>query len=252
MVAAYILCGTPRSGSTLLCQMLAASGVAGRPNSFYREPDITHWADQWGVPHPDGIEDAVFDRRYLDAMLERTRSPGSAFGLRLMWGSVSEAQRRLDRALGGTADIAARFEQAFGPVRYVHLSRRDKVAQAVSLVRAEQSGLWHMGADGAVLEGAETLGPIRYDGARLSALVAELESDDTAWNSFFATRAIKPLRLTYETVTADPRRALADILDAVGLDAGLAQAVEVRTARMADETSREWAARFRREAHRDA
>ena len=103
-----------------------------------------------------------------------------------------------------------------------------------------------------MLEGAEAPGPVRYDGARIATLVAELEHDDAAWNAFFATRAIAPLRLTYEVVRTDPRRALADILDAVGHDAGLAAAVAVRTARMADDTSRDWAERFRRDTQRQA
>ena len=48
---AYIICATPRSGSTLLCDMLAGSGVAGNPNSYYRPPSIAHFAAQMGVPY---------------------------------------------------------------------------------------------------------------------------------------------------------------------------------------------------------
>jgi hypothetical protein len=62
--ASYVLCGTPRSGSTLLCEMLAATGVAGRPNSYFRQEDVEAWADAWGVPHLQGIEDPGFDRDY--------------------------------------------------------------------------------------------------------------------------------------------------------------------------------------------
>src|SRR4051795_11891381 len=31
----YLVCATPRSGSTLLCESLAATGVAGHPDEFF-------------------------------------------------------------------------------------------------------------------------------------------------------------------------------------------------------------------------
>jgi len=48
--AAYIICGTPRSGSTLLCGYLAATGAAGDPDSFFRTQSIDWWARYWGLP----------------------------------------------------------------------------------------------------------------------------------------------------------------------------------------------------------
>ena len=245
--AAYIICGTPRSGSTLLCEMLAASGVAGRPNSYFRAQDLVYWADRWGVPHPDGVDTADFDRAYLDAMRREGSSGTGIFGLRLMAASVADAGRRLDRMAGSAGDVATRFAEAFGPLLYIHLSRGDTVAQAVSLVRAEQSGLWHLAADGRVLEGAAELRPMVYDGDRIATLVREMTRDNAAWNAFFAAHALQPLRLTYEAVTADPQAALAQVLAALGQDSDIAKTVAVPTAKMASGTSRQWAERFRTE-----
>ena len=243
----YIICGTPRSGSTLLCEMLAASGVAGRPHSFYRQESILHWADRWGVPHPHGVETPAFDRAYMDAMLWAGRGDTEIFGLRLMAASVADAARRLDRVAGGEGAVTQRFAEAFGPVLYIHLSRGDKIAQAVSLLRAEQSGLWHLAADGSVLEGAEELQPMVYDGDRIATLVREITNDDVAWGAFFAAHGIAPLRLTYESVTSDPQAALAEVLAALGQDAEIARTIVVPTAKMASGTSRQWAEKFRRD-----
>jgi LPS sulfotransferase NodH len=245
--SSYVICGTPRSGSTLLCEMLAASGVAGRPNSFYRQQSIPHWVERWGIEPPQGDNDPDFDKRYLPAMLRHGRNDTGVFGLRLMRASVDDAARRLDNVYGGTADITARFEQAFGPVLYIHLSRDDKVAQAISLVRAQQSGLWHLNADGSVHEGVAVPAPVTYDAQRIRELFDELTGDDAAWEDFFATRKIEPLRLTYETVTADPQSALARILAALGQDPEIANTIPVKTSKMGNATSTEWAARFRAE-----
>lgn len=242
---AYIICGTPRSGSTLLCKMLAATGVTGEPNSFFREPSIEDFADLWGVPHPEGTATAAFDRDYLAAMLRAGRNGTDIFGLRIMWDGIATATIRFDRALGGHADIAERFAAAFGEPLYIHLSRGDKVAQAISLLRAEQSGLWHRRADGSVLEGDAVPRPVAYDEGRLATLVNELTADDAAWNAFFAERGLEPLRLTYEGVSADPKAALARVLSALGLDAGIAAGIAVPTAKLADQSSSDWARRFR-------
>ncbi|WP_176556115.1 Stf0 family sulfotransferase [Rubellimicrobium rubrum] len=247
-VTSYVLCGTPRSGSTLLCGMLAASGVAGRPNSYFRPEDVVDWAAAWGVPQPHDLNSADFECAYLEAMRREGRAGTGVFGLRLMWDSVAEAGRRLNRALGADRDIGQAIEAAFGPTLYVHVSRKDKVAQAVSLVRAEQSGFWHLAADGTVLEGEETPRPVSYDRARLGEVTERLRTDDAAWVAFFQERRIRPLRLVYETASADPIAALAKVLAALGLDPELARHVAVPTARMADEVSREWTQRFHKES----
>lgn len=37
---AYVICTSPRSGSTLLCKLLAATGQAGKPKSYFHKPDL--------------------------------------------------------------------------------------------------------------------------------------------------------------------------------------------------------------------
>jgi trehalose 2-sulfotransferase len=244
----YIICGTPRSGSTLLCEMLSATGLAGRPNSYFREQDIARWADQWGVVPPNGPEDADFDRSYLNAMTREGSAGTGVFGLRLMWGSVEEARRRLGRVYASKADVVDLFREAFGPTLFIHLSRVDKVAQAISLIRAEQSGLWHLNADGTVLEGSATPQPVAYNAKRIASLISELRSDEAEWKRFFAERHIEPLRLTYETMAADPRNSLALVLPALGRNPDAARDITIKTAKMGgDQISRDWADRFTRE-----
>jgi trehalose 2-sulfotransferase len=37
----YLVCATPRSGSTLLCEGLKATGVAGRPEEYFEAVPTT-------------------------------------------------------------------------------------------------------------------------------------------------------------------------------------------------------------------
>ena len=228
----YIICATPRSGSTLLCDLLADTGVAGRPNSFFRRQSFVSWADRFGV-----------------AVATWTDGAGGTgvFGMRVMWESLGDLADRLDSLYPGLASDTARFQAAFGTRHYIHLSRNDKIAQAISLVRAEQSGLWHVGADGTERERVKPGQPPSYDASRLSRYVAKLTADDAAWARWFAAQGIQPVRVGYEALAAHPHATLATVLSALDLDPTLASGLQPRTAKLADGESREWVVRFRNE-----
>jgi LPS sulfotransferase NodH len=238
--SSYIIASTPRSGSTLLCDLLSGTGIAGQPHSYYRREDILDYAREWGVSSPDAIGDEAFERTYLEAVRRAGAAQTGVFGLRLMWSTVTELSARLSAIHPNPLDDAARFELAFGKPLYIHLSREDKVAQAVSLLKAKQSGLWHRAADGTERERSAPAAPLIYDADHLTGLVEELETDDAAWNGWFSRFGIEPLRLTYEGLAAAPQAVLARVLCALGLDARIAASVEARTAKLADETSLEW------------
>ena len=248
----YVICGTPRSGSTLLCKMLSRSGQAGQPHSYFRAEDIAEWAEHWGISTTGGIETAAFDRSYIAEMAKVGRGKTAFFGLRIMYASLTEAKRRLDRAAadGQQATLVERLEAAFGPSLFIYLRREDILGQAVSLVRAQQTGLWHLNADGSILEGTAKPPQPVYDGGRIAATLAELKRDNQAWDRFFAAHGIAPLKLTYEGVTAGPQQALAEILSHLGLDPAPAYSMTTPTAKMADATNLAWVERFSRENFR--
>ena len=45
----YIICTSPRSGSTLLCKLLTNTNVAGVPNSYFHKPSLTNWKEVHGI-----------------------------------------------------------------------------------------------------------------------------------------------------------------------------------------------------------
>lgn len=192
-------------------------------------------------------EGEAFDRAYLDAVLRQGREQSDVFGLRLMWESVAEISRRLQPLYPDASDDRTLFEAAFGQVCYLHLARRDKVAQAVSRLKAEQTGLWHVAADGSEREREKAPEPASYDRERLADLVQELQTHNAAWEHWFTQHAVTPVRISYEELAADPKTVLREILAALGLDPMIADSVEPATLKMADAESLDWTSRFRRE-----
>lgn len=218
----YVVCATPRSGSTLLCALLAGSGVAGRPEEYFE----FLWRS--GAPRQPreyfaGVDDAV-PPALLDLLaptepgeadrgdpfpsaLERGTTENGVFGAKLMWTHLLDLADRLERP----ADPALLAERLPEP-RYVHVTRADKVAQAVSLWRAVQTLAWRA---------------------------------DDAWRAWFAANRIEPLTIAYEALADDARAVTASVLEHVG--AGPAEIPEPPLRRQGDDRSARWVERFRSE-----
>ena len=134
----YLICATPRTGSTLLCGLLASAEVAGRPESYFRQPDEQMWAARWDIVRSS---DGVFEySEFVRAALAAGRTENGVFAARIMWGTLDYMVDKLGAVYpaitGGDIDL---LNRAFGHTRFVYLQRDDVLAQAVSWHRAEQA-----------------------------------------------------------------------------------------------------------------
>ncbi len=248
MLDGYIICSTPRTGSTLLCGLLASTKTAGDPHSFYRRQNIAEWAEEWGLPSRDTVSPHEFDVAYLEAAIRAGTGGTGVFGLRLMRENLDELSAILDGIFPDLPPDKARFEKAFGRVLYIHLSRENKLAQAVSLIKAEQTGLWHIAPDGTEIERVAPPQEPRYDFERIQRKLAELEAYDAAWNVWFVEQGITPLRIGYERLSVNPAATLASICEALGVLPPIAADVKPGVAKLSDDISVDWVRRYRLDA----
>ncbi|MCA8901252.1 MAG: hypothetical protein KDA53_08370 [Hyphomonas sp.] len=238
-----ILCATPRTGSTLLCALLAATGMAGRPESYFRKEDAAKWTARFGLPA--GGDGAAGFGAFLDGVLSAGTSPNGVFSMRIMWGSMEE----LTEALAATGAArpgteAEMLRQVFGPAHFVWLRRLDTLAQAISWARAEQTRVWHR-LEGAAAEAPAASPAYAFD--RIHDLTRTIQAHNEAWQAWFDRNGIVPLSLTYEELDEDAPATVHRVLDALGLDAAKADTIRPRNIRMADEISLDWAAQYRRD-----
>ena len=235
----------------MLCGLLAATRTAGDPDSHFHSTTFADWLDDYRLNQTDyaSHEDAV--RAVFEAALQRGTAGSNVFGLRMQRGSFDYFMQQLECIVPGPRSDVERIETILGPTLFIHLSRPDRLGQAISRIRAEQSGLWHRKADGTELERLSPPRKEHYDAAALRHHIAASEAMDEAWETWFDREAIEPLRITYDALSRQPNEILAQILAALDLDPTPAQAVEVPTAKLADETSREWRARFLAEVGED-
>lgn len=245
MVDGYIICGTPRTGSTLLCDLLASAGTAGNPDSFYGQRFMSWWAEEWKLPSRDTMSERDFNTAYLNAAIDAGKGGTAIFGLRLMRENLDELSAILDQIYPHHPSDTARFERAFGKLLYIHLTRKDKLAQAISLIKAEQTGLWHIAPDGTEIERLAPPEDPEYDFERIRQEIGNLESFDRAWNAWFEEQRIRPLRVSYAQLSADPAATLVRICEALGVQAPNADEVRPGVAKLSDETSLDWMRRYR-------
>src|SRR3982074_582397 len=123
-----LVCATPRSGSTLLCQALDQTGVAGHPQEYFealRQSGLPRRPHEYFDPDrhaniverlafremPDGVarpsalwHPETYDR-YLAWALHEGTTPNGVFGAKLMWGYLgdfAELLRGIDGMAGPT------------------------------------------------------------------------------------------------------------------------------------------------------
>lgn len=234
---AYLICGTPRTGSTLLCELLGSTGVAGVPESYFRPPDEQSWADRWRLQR--NADGAVDFREFVLAAVAAGTTGNGVFGARIMWGTMDELVARLAAA---EPDIAgsdlARLTRAFGHTRFVHLRREDTVAQAVSWARAEQTHSWQDG------DAASPEHPT-FDFLQIDTFVRTIEDHNRAWREWFATFDIHPHEVRHEDLIADMGGVTREILDFLGIDLSAGWCPMPRSHRQADEINIGWTTRYR-------
>jgi trehalose 2-sulfotransferase len=229
-VRSYLICATQRSGSQFLCELLRSTRVAGWPAEYYLPRSE---AERYRV-------DVPMDAAYLARILARRTSNG-VFGMTVMRTNFAEfvewvGQFRPDTAGRSAAQVLA---TVFPDLRYVHLTRRDRVRQAVSVIR----WLHTRKANSERVARAPFDLPFSYQS--MEEQIAGLRRQDEAWRRFFAESGVEPVRVVYEDLAERPAATVAALLRGLGI--GLPDELRVggtRLRRQADAINEAWVADY--------
>jgi LPS sulfotransferase NodH len=207
----YVVASLPRTGSTLLCNALWDTGLAGAPKEYLNPMQIRDWEVRF-PSHPLGrlahaplVGPAVglagrgrwTDERlaaYLARIRARRTGANGWFGLKIHW-------HHFERWFVG----AGRDPAAWLPAtRWVLVTRREHTRQAVSWAKAERTNRWAAWQ-------RPWLPPLLTRRA-VEAKRTEIERGEAAWDAWFAAAQIAPFRLTYEDLVARWDGSLRDVL----------------------------------------
>ena len=214
----YCVCFTLRSGSTLLCEDLAQWSL-GTPTESFQLP-------RHGV-EGESLADLVFETV--------AATPGPYFGFKATWEQAFILAERLWAE--GEADPSFDLRSVFPDLRSAHLVRRDKVAQAISIWRAVESGTWHWPVGQQVEKGTP-----EYDFEAIRAYLVQVVAEEWLWGSHFQRLGVPHVRLDYESYVEQRVRSLRSLAGFLGLRAVRTPLVD-RLNVMRDEWTEEVAAR---------
>ena len=268
----YLICATPRSGSTLLCAALDDTGIAGHPEEhfevlletgqsrqprdyFQRSNDPEVWAllddpefrdvlGEYGgrySEHParrDPLWRPPDFERLVEGALHKGTTENGVLGTKIMWAYFRDFVR-LARRARGLADVRpCEVPASVLPNlrRYIWMRRRDTTRQAVSLWTALQTQQWRKDSDEDV-----SAGGLRFSFAAVDHLKLRIDEHNAAWQDFFEGCGVEPMEVVYEELVEDYRGTLLWLLDGIGISVPENFAVaEPKMRRQADELSKEW------------
>jgi trehalose 2-sulfotransferase len=282
--SSYLVCATPRSGSTLVCQALKETGVAGRPEEYFEalehsgqprkpeeyfdavdDPSILNQLSRLGDSGEQRSRSSVWDRtsydRYLEWTFEQGTTSNGVFGAKLMWGYLGDFVS-LVRSIPEYRDLplAELLPAVFPDLTFVRVLRANKVRQAVSLWKAIQTATWRQkGGDEAdpvagVPEDAdvppykafldEQVPTLRFNYNAISHLLTQILRDEARWDAFFEHVRIKPVLVLYENFAADYETSTFNVLERLGLSLPEGFKVEPRIKSQSDGINDDWARRY--------
>jgi LPS sulfotransferase NodH len=159
-----------------------------------------------------------------------------------MWGYLGDFAELLRGIEGmGGRPLPELLARAFPGLRYIRITRENKVRQAVSLWKAVQTQAWKREAGD---EERRIVQPV-FSFRAINYLVRQLTAHDASWDAYFVGLGHEPLKLTYEELAQGTDAVVARVLEHLGIPAPPGRRPEApRLSVQADEVSEEWVRRF--------
>ena len=157
-----------------------------------------------------------------------------------MWGYLGDFAELL-RGIEGMAGrpLPELLARAFPGLRYIQITRQNKIRQAVSLWKAVQTQAWKREAGEEVGRPVELVFSFRA----INYLVRLLTAHDASWDAYFLGLGYEPLKLTYEELAESTDDVVHRVLAHLGIPAPEGLLVQARLSVQADEVSEDWVRR---------
>lgn len=210
----YLICSTPQSGSQLLCEALKKTGIAGRPEEYFktlRTKTSVAPAAPYSKPSNGPDWPRLWDVRdhvhFLAQVIKEGTSSNGVFGAHIMWDYFDDFVCGLRSIPAyGELPVADLLSTLFPNVHYVWVTRRDKVQHALALWQAFRRDIWM--CDDAL---PSRIGPSLHS-EMIDHLVQQIVTKEEDWWRFFDACNIEPLTVMYEELTHGIEGTVRDVL----------------------------------------
>ena len=257
----YLICATPRCGSTLLCEALKNTGLAGQPEECFLPANEDFWKELWGIS-------SYTD--YIARVIKEGTSSNGVFGAKIIWWQFDDFVGKL-RSIPGYERLPAPelLSTVFPNLHYIWVTRSDKMRQAVSLEKAMQTKVWatidETSLDRTPLSDSQlkesymnklkvsghhplawlyrspSTEELYFDFAHIDFLLGMIKLHEVAWRKYFAENGITPFTVVYEDLAVAYEQTAIRILQELNVPVPEALKFLPRSMKpQADALSKEW------------
>jgi len=204
----YVICTTPRSGSWMLCSALWQLGTAGRPSELFG-PTL----GEEFISNRQLVK-ATHTTQWMEEARKVSMTDNGVFGTKLLANQTPVFLRRACEHRGvAFSSLYGALQSELPNLRYILLTREDKVAQAISFYTAIATQVWRR----TEAEQVVSTTPLAYDRFALERCYQDVIASDRYWEGFFATHGISPHRITYEMLTEQYEHSMRNLLTYLSL-----------------------------------
>lgn len=188
----YSILFTPRSGSSWLTSILTKTKAMGTPGEWFNPELMSSSTRAKGARNLDQFIEAI----------SRHESYGSVFGFEITY-------HQLKAVFGSDADFMSRFQDAV----FFWLTRKDIVAQGVSLDKMVQTKISHAANnDARDIENSDNF--YDYDDGRIRKWIRHIHAAEVGTEKMISDFNLSPTRLSYEAITSAGSKKVVDIFAA--------------------------------------
>ena len=234
----YFISTSPRTGGFLLAEALESTRIAGRPREYFDRVFQRNWCENLAV---------ASNAEYLEMALAAGTSPNGVFGAKVLWHQFEHLLVKLRLIQGNGLSDLDLLHRTFPELRYVFLTRRDKIRQAVSYDRAIRSGVWWSISANAYHQtptpGLVPAPPFAFE--KIDEWLTHLIEFESNWRRHFKRIGVEPFEVAYEDLTASYESTVRAILRYLDLPFAVGREIAPpRLRKQADEVTEEWVRRY--------
>jgi len=211
--ATYLICTNPRSGSWLLSDGLASTGVAGNPREWFNVMEEQNYRARWRMTHSTNLNYPG----YLRLARAASTTPNGISSAKLHYYQLADFRRRLEAGGFRHPTDGRLMARVFPQARYLWLRRRDKARQAISLVIAASTDEWWSIEDVEPQNSNAAVAEPVFDPQVIARTEAALLRGEAKWLSHFQKNGITPFEIVYEDLVSDYAGTIRSVLRWIGV-----------------------------------
>lgn len=172
----YFIATIPRSGSGWLVHMLRNTEVVGYPDEYFNDDHI--YQKTWNELKDEPI-----------------------VGIKLTDSAFNQHHKTIDPCI-------------FSSAKYIFLKRKNKLEQAISGYRAEETRIWNVQNEVSRKEYDKC--SVTFSEKRILRILRVYKNSEVWWEKWFRNNNVVPLRVWYEDILENPEKEVRSIIKFLG------------------------------------